>query len=258
MKGGDRMTRVDRLSMVPAASAEERQIRVELAACYRLIAHFGMADLIFTHITARLPDDVLLINRYGMLFDEIKASSLVRVGLNGEGKDREKAEINPAGLMIHSAVHAARPDAVCVIHTHSVAGMAVAAHAEGLLPLCQHATKFYGRLGYHDFEGIALRQEEKSRLVHDLGPHQAMILRNHGLLALGRTIAEAFHVMYHLEQACRVQVAAAASGKALRAADPAAAETAAQQFEAFPQPLGQREWPALLRMLDRIDPSYRN
>jgi ribulose-5-phosphate 4-epimerase/fuculose-1-phosphate aldolase len=240
-------------------SGEEMQRRIELAACYRLVAHFQMSDLVFTHISARAvrPEGAILVNPYGHRFDEVRASELVLLDRDGLLLRPQDAPINPAGLTIHTAIHAARPDAACVVHTHSVAGMAVAAQREGLLPVCQHAMKFYGRLGYHDYEGIALSEAEKGRLVHDLGPHQAMILRNHGLLAVGRTVAEAFHVIYHLEQACRVQVAAAA-GRELVLPDPAVAERTAGQFEAFPQPLGQREWPALLRLLDGRDPSYRD
>ncbi len=237
---------------------EERLRRIELAACHRLVAHFGMSDLVFTHISARAParEHALLINPYGLLFDEIRASDLVMVDGAGRVLAPADAPINPAGIVIHTAIHAARPDALCVIHTHSVAGMAVAAQREGLLPVCQHSMKFYGRIGYHEYEGIALSEGEKHRLVRDLGPHQAMILRNHGLLAIGRTVAEAFHVIYHLEQACRVQVAATAGGRPLVLPAPAIAQHTAQQFEAFPQPLGQREWPALVRLLDRLDPSY--
>lgn len=232
--------------------------RIDLAACYRLIAHFGMSDSIFTHVSARVPgrEDAFLINPYGKLFDEIRASELVIVDGAGRATESTDAPLNPAGLVLHTAIHRARPDAACVIHTHSVAGMAVAAQRSGLLPLCQHAMKFHERLGYHDFEGITLSEGEQARLVRDLGAHQAMILRNHGLVAVGRTIAEAFHVVYHLEQACRVQVAATARGAELRLPPPEVAERTARQFEAFPQPLGQREWPALLRSMDRIDPSY--
>jgi len=238
--------------------AGERQLRTDLAACYRLIAHFGMDDTVFTHISLRIPgpEHHFLINPYGMGFDEVTASSLVKVGLDGRLVEPSEWPVNPAGFVIHSAIHAAHPDANCVIHTHTVAGMAVAASEAGLLPISQHAMEFHNRLGYHEYEGIALDLEERERLVADLGPHRAMILRNHGLLTVGRTVAEAFHYMYYLEQACRVQVAAAGMGK-LRIARDNLAEHTAQQFLSGPGK-GERMWRAMLRKLDRLDPSYRD
>lgn len=232
---------------------QQHRTRVELAACFRLVAHFGMSELlIVTHISARVPgrDGELLIAPDGWPFDELRASDLITV-------DRTGASRRPAELAGHLAIHAARHDAACVIQTCSIAGMAVAAQRTGLLPLCQHAMKFHRRIGYHDDEGIVVSQDAPARLVRDLAHHQAMIRRNRGLCAVGRSIAEAFHVMYHLEQACRVQVAAMSGGGALALPPDSIAEHAARQYEAFPQPLGQREWPALLRRLDRLDPSYK-
>jgi ribulose-5-phosphate 4-epimerase/fuculose-1-phosphate aldolase len=238
--------------------ASERQLRVDLAACYRLIAHFGMDDTIFTHISLRVPGPHkhFLINPYGMSFDEVTASDLVKIDIDGNLVEESEWAVNPAGFVIHSAIHTARHDAACVLHTHTVAGMAVAASEVGLLPISQHAMEFHGRLAYHDYEGIALDLDERERLVKDLGDRPAMVLRNHGLLSVGRTVAEAFHYMYYLEQACRVQVAASAMGKLRVATDNLAAHTAGQ-FQVGAGK-GERMWRALLRKLDRIDPSYRD
>ncbi|CAN0581297.1 unnamed protein product, partial [Ectocarpus sp. 12 AP-2014] len=184
--------------------------RVELAAAYRLIAEFGMDDSIFTHISAKAPeaegDHAFLLNPYGLRFDEVTAGNLVTINLDGEIlKDPFGAGINKAGFTIHSAVHAARPDVACVLHTHTVAGVAVASMKEGLLPLNQWSAPFYNRLAFHDYEGIALNHEERARIVHDLGDKSAMILRNHGLLTCGRSVGEAFRTMMDLERACRAQ-----------------------------------------------------
>ncbi|AJK50124.1 class II aldolase/adducin family protein [Burkholderia plantarii] len=243
------------------SDANSRQVRIDLAACHRLIDHFGMSDLIFTHVTARSPDrdEAFLINRYGQLFDEIRASELVEIDASGQVLSGE-GPVNPSGFAIHAAIHRACRDAFCVIHTHSVAGIALSACRAGLLPLSQHAMKFHGRLAYHDYEGIVLGDDEGARLATALGKRQAAVLRNHGLLAIGRTVAEAFHVIYHLEIACRVQLrvlAACPDPSGMLTPGPETAERVARQFEAFPQPLGRREWPALLRLLDRTSPDYR-
>ena len=238
---------------------DEWTVRVDLAACYRLVAHFGMTDVIFTHISARIPgrDDQFLINPFGQLFQEITASSLVRIDLAGRKLDGETADVNEAGFTIHSAVHGARHDAACVIHTHTTAGMAISAQEDGLLPLTQHSLRFYGRLGYHNYEGIADDLDERQRLVRDLGDHPAMILRNHGLLATGRSIAEAWSNIYYLERACQAQLAAASGGARLRLVPEEAARHTAQQWKMFVErPEGRRDWPALKRLLDSIDPSY--
>jgi ribulose-5-phosphate 4-epimerase/fuculose-1-phosphate aldolase len=238
----------------------ERRLRVDLAAAYRLIARFGMDDLVFTHLSMRLPgpEPRFLLNPYGYMFDEITASSLVVVDLDGNRVGNGDGEINNAGFVIHSAIHGSREDAHCVMHTHTTAGMAVAALECGLLPVNQMSLEFYGRIAYHDYEGIAQDLDERGRLVRDLGDKPAMILRNHGLLTVGRTVAEAFQYMYYLEQACRIQLAAMQSGSPLRLPSEAACENAARQYASFPKPKGTRIWPALLRTLDREDLSYKD
>ncbi|NUA31409.1 class II aldolase/adducin family protein [Cupriavidus basilensis] len=221
--------------LVPAISEAEQRVREDLAAAYRLVALYGMDDSIYTHISARVPgtEDRFLINPFGMLFRDITASSLVCIDLDGNiisgppGQD-----VNPAGFTIHSAVHAARHDAVCVLHTHTVAGVAVSSLACGLQPSNQWALQFHDRVSYHDFEGIALDHEERVRLVADLGPDKrALILRNHGLVTLGRSVAEAFILMHNLERACRVQVAIQSSGQRVNPVPPAICEKTARQYE---------------------------
>jgi ribulose-5-phosphate 4-epimerase/fuculose-1-phosphate aldolase len=204
---------------VLGASDAEWQVRCDLAALYRLVAHHRMTDWIYTHISARVPgpENHFLINQYGVLFDEMRASDLVKIDLDGNivQPGAQERRINAAGFCIHSAIHMARHDLVCVIHTHTAAGIAVSAQRQGLLPISQHALKFYGHLAYHDYEGIALDLDERARLVRDLGPHNAMILRNHGLLVAGRTIPEAWHTIYYLERACQAQIQALAGGAEL-------------------------------------------
>ncbi|MGL9623245.1 class II aldolase/adducin family protein [Bradyrhizobium sp. U531] len=237
----------------------EWAIRCDLAAAYRLIAYFGMDDLIYTHLSARLPDKEhrFLLNPYGLMFDEITASSLVVVDPEGQAIEaEEKSKINNAGFTIHSAVHMNREDAMCVMHTHTIAGMAVAAQQQGLLPLNQMSMEFYSRLSYHEFEGIALDLDERKRLVRDLGNNNAMILKHHGLLTTGRTIAEAFYNMYYLNQACRIQIAAIQGGQKAELPPGEVAEHTAQQFEQTSNTRGQRPWAALRRMLDRVSPGY--
>ena len=241
-------------------SAEEWDARVNLAACYRLAAHYRMTDLIYTHISARVPgpEHHFLINAFGLMWDEISASTLVKVTLDGEIVDDPTGNgINRAGYVIHSAVHRARPDVHCVMHTHTAAGIAVSAQDHGLLPMSQHAMRFTERLGYHDYEGLALELDEQARLTHDLGSHNAMILRNHGLLTCGATIAEAFDLMYYLERACQSQVTAMAGGAKLRMPPNEVAEKTAGQFAALAYKQQQTEWKAHLRMLDKTDASYR-
>ena len=239
----------------------EWEVRCDLAAAYRLIARFGMDDLIFTHLSARLPgkDHRFLLNPYGYLFDEITASSLVAVDPDGHAIEKEEeAKINNAGFTIHSAVHMSRDDGNCVMHTHTTAGMAVAAQEQGLLPLNQMSMEFYGRVAYHDYEGVALDLDERERLVGDLGTRNAMILKHHGLLTVGRTVAEAFYYMYYLEQACRIQIAATQGGQKITLPSGKVAEHTASQFERFAaaSPKGQRPWTALRRRLDREAPDY--
>ncbi len=237
------------------------RVRADLAACYRLVAHFRMTDLIYTHISARVPgrDARFLINPYGLLFEEITASSLVTVTLDGTIVDDPSGlGINPAGFVIHSAIHRARHDVGCVIHTHTAAGLAVAAQKKGLRPLTQHAMRFTGCLAYHDYEGVALDLPEQRRLVRDLGPRNAMILRNHGLLTCGGDVADAFDLMYYLERACQAQVAAMTGGAALVVPEPAVARKVARQFARPERTAPGNAWGALLRLLDRLDPSYRS
>ena len=242
-------------------SAAEQRARIELAACYRLVAHYRMTDLIYTHISARVPgrSPRFLINPYGLMFEEITASNLVTVTLDGALVDDPAGfGINPAGFVIHSAIHRARHDVGCVIHTHTAAGLAVAAQKHGLLPLTQHAMRFTGRIAYHDYEGVALDLPEQRRLVRDLGQRNAMILRNHGLLACGATVAEAFDLIYYLERACQAQVGAMAGGAALSIPKEAVARKVARQFARPRRSAPENAWSALLRLLDRIDPSYKS
>ena len=241
-------------------SDPERQMRIDLAACYRLIAHFGLNELTYNHISARIPGprEEILINSFGLMFDEVCASNLVKVNLEGKViADPLGLGINEAGYVIHGAVHSGRPDVVCVIHTHSPAGMAVSAQADGLLPLTQNAMLFHEQIGYHEYEGIAVDLDEQKKLVSDLGAFNAMILRNHGLLTAGRSIAEAFNAMFFLENACRAQVAAMAGGRQLNfPPEEAARKTAAISREHGLQ-AADRDWPALRRLADRIDESYK-
>lgn len=246
--------------MQSRVSAAEWDMRVNLAACYRLAAQFRWTDLIYTHISARVPGEghEFLINAYGLLWNEITASSLVKVALDGKILDDPTGfGINPAGFLIHSAVHAAREDVVCVMHTHSRAGVAVSAQADGLLPLSQHAMRFTGKLGYHDYEGIVLDADEKGRLVENLNTREGLVLRNHGLLTVGTTIRETFDRMYYLEIACQIQIDALAGGVKVIVPPQAVQTRVAEQFSRPDRTAEQRDWPAMLRMLDRIDPSYR-
>lgn len=245
-------------SIKSEVSAEEWQARVELAACYRLVDHFGMTDLIYNHITARIPGtpDHLLINLYGLVYREITASSLVRIDLDGEilWKPETHYGINRSGFVIHGAIHRARPSLRCVLHTHTRAGMAVSAMKCGLLPLTQTGIRFVGHLGYHDFEGPAIDLAERERLVRDLGPHDAMILRNHGLLTCGDTVQQAFNTMYQLELACRAQVDAMAARTELNVPSDEVLERTAHLYQpGTRRPYGVLEWPAMLRILDAED-----
>ncbi len=241
-------------------SAEEWQLRVDLAACYRLVALFGWDDLIFTHISARVPgpEHHFLINPYGMMFDEITASSLVKVDLDGNKVVDSSFPVNPAGFTIHSAIHDARDDAHCVLHVHSVNGVAVSAQEDGLLPLSQHSIFVLSSLAYHDYEGVALEDDEKPRLVRDLGNKRFLMLRNHGLLTVGRSVAEAFVAMYFFEASCIMQVRAQSGGRTLRRIGSAIVDGAQTQWERVTHGAGGGlAWPALLRKLDRIDAGFR-
>jgi ribulose-5-phosphate 4-epimerase/fuculose-1-phosphate aldolase len=242
-------------------SEEEWRVRVDLAACYRLVAAQGWDDLVFTHLTARVPgpEHHFLINPYGMLFEEVTASGLIKVDLSGSKVMSSRYEINPAGFTIHSAVHAAREDAKCVIHLHTDAGVAVSAQKDGLLPISQNALFPLASLAYHAYEGVALREDEKARLVADLGDKSFMILRNHGTLTVGGSVADAFLSMFVLERACRIQLLAQSGGAALLEVPRPILEGIMAQAEQVTRGLGgQLAWPGLLRKLDRIDPSFRD
>ena len=247
-------------SLQGKVSAEEWQARVDLAALYRLVALYGWDDLIYTHISARIPgpEHHFLINPYGMLFEEITASSLVKIDLDGNILQDTPYFINPAGFTIHSAIHAAREDVVCVMHTHSINGVAVSAQKKGLLPLSQTAVIAGASLAYHDYEGIALYEDEKPRLVADLGEKNSMMLRNHGLLTLGKNCADAFMRMYFLEAACMIQVRAQAGGGELGGVPQKVLDTIDEQIEMVTRgQFGLLAWPGLMRKLDRRNPGYK-
>ena len=249
-------------SMRSKVSAAEWQARIDLAACYRLIALFGMNDLIYNHATVRVPDEEghFLINAYGYAYEEVTASSLIKIDLHGNIvlDSGTGYGINRAGFVIHSAVHGARHDVGCVIHTHSAAGMAVSALQCGLLPLTQNAM-FFGEIGYHDYEGPAVDLDEQKRLIHDLGDRAALILRNHGLLTAGKTVCDAFVTMHWLERACQAQLMAQACNTPLNPVPASVVQVTNDRYKP-----GQRrkitelEWPALLRMLDRRDSGFRD
>lgn len=242
-------------------SEAEWQARVDLAAAYRLVALYGWDDLIFTHISARVPgpEHHFLLNPYGMMFDEVTASSLVKIDPDGNKVMESPYFINPAGFTIHSAVHAAREDALCVMHLHTDYGIAVSAQKDGLLPISQQSMFPLASLAYHDYEGLALNEEEKPRLVSDLGDKNYMILRNHGLLTIGKTAAEAFLSMYILERACRIQILAQSGGRDLHFVPDPIIDLTAKQMSAVTVGQGaELTWPGLLRKLDRIDPTYRD
>jgi ribulose-5-phosphate 4-epimerase/fuculose-1-phosphate aldolase len=245
-------------------AAEEWQTRVDLAAAYRLVALFKWDDLVFTHITARIPGTShYLINPYGLMFEEMTASSLVKIDIEGKVLQETPFPINPAGFTIHSAVHAARHDVQCVMHTHTLNGVAVSAQKGGVLPLSQQSIFVLSSLGYHDYEGVALRDEEKPRLVADLGDRTYLMLRNHGLLTVGKTVADAFQAMYIFEATCSIQLRAQvggslASGDLIEVPD-AIVRSAGEQARAVTRGAGSSLiWPGLLRRLDRVDSSYRS
>ena len=241
-------------------SAEEWELRVDLAACYRLIAMYGWDDLVFTHVSVRIPgpEHHFLINPYGLMFDEITASSLVKVDRDCNKLSDSPFPVNPAGFGIHSAIHEVREDAGCVLHTHSRAGVAVSAQRCGVLPISQQSTFVLASLAYHDYEGVALRDDEKPRLQADLGAANFLMLRNHGLLTVGRTIADAFLFMYLFENTCRIQIDAQAGGDVIHV-DPAILQGMAQVMKTATAGLGAAlAWPALLRKVERMDPGYRS
>lgn len=246
-------------SLKDAVSPEEWQLRVDLAACYRLVAAYGWTDLIYTHISARIPgpEHHFLINPYGLLFEEVTASSLVKVDQNGQAVINTPFPINPAGFVIHSAIHAAREDAACVLHTHTRAGVAVSAQACGVLPISQQATYVLASLAYHDYEGVALRDDEKPRLQANLGLASHLVLRNHGLLVVGPSIPEAFVLMFNFETACQIQISAQNGGPLLHIHPSITARVAAQLEADGGKVGGDFAWPAMLRKVERLDPSYK-
>ena len=252
-------------SLKDQVSAEEWQLRVDLAACYRMVALYGWSDLVFTHITAKVPESVsgadahhFLINPYGLMFDEITASSLVKVDEQCNKVIDSPFPVNPAGFVIHSAVHAARADAGCVLHTHTRAGVAVSAQQCGVLPISQQSTFVLASLAYHDYEGVAFRPDEQPRLQADLGQANFLMLRNHGLLVVARTIADAFLSMYTFENTCRIQLDAQAGGELIHV-NPLIVEGVAEAMRVQTGGIGGAfVWPSLIRKLDKLDGGYRS
>ncbi len=245
-------------SLREVVSADEWQLRCDLAACYRLIALYGWSDLVFTHVSARIPgpEHHFLINPYGLMFDEITASSLVKVDQACNQLIDSPFPVNPAGFVIHSCIHEAREDAGCVLHTHSRAGVAVSAQKGGVLPISQQSTFVLASLAYHGYEGVALRDDEKPRLQKDLGTANFLVLRNHGLLTVGKTVADAFLGMYTFENTCRIQIDAQAGGELVQV-NPKILEGMAQVMKTVTAGQGANiAWPALLRKLDRENPGY--
>jgi ribulose-5-phosphate 4-epimerase/fuculose-1-phosphate aldolase len=250
-------------SLKHVVSEDEWKLRVNLAACYRLVAMYGWSDLIFTHISAKLPESVsgkdhhFLINPYGLMFDEITASSLLKIDLQGKQINESSFYVNHAGFVIHSTIHEARHDAVCVLHTHSRAGVAVSAQKEGLLPISQQSSLLLSSLAYHDYEGLAVHDDERDRLKADLGDNKYMILRNHGLLTVGCSVSDAFLAMYFLETSCQIQISAQAGGTLSpvpqKVLDGVTSAVRVQQSKGSAADLA---WPALLRRLDRLSPGY--
>lgn len=248
-------------SLEGKVSEEEWKQRVDLAALYRIVALYGWDDLIFTHISARVPgpEHHFLINPYGMLFEEITGSSLVKIDMDGNKVVDSPYPVNPAGFTIHSALHMSRDDAKCVMHLHTDDGVAMASQEYGLLPITQHAQLVYGDLAYHDYEGVALELGERERIIADVGDKNVVVLRNHGTLTIGKTCADAFMRMYYLEKAASMQVRALAGGAKPYGVNQGVAEKNATISKvAFEGPISGLAWPALLRKLDRVDPDYKH
>ena len=239
----------------------EWKMRIDLAACYRVADLFGFSDIVWNHITAKVPDsELFLINRFGLRYDEVTASNLVTLDLDGNVIDRGSAssekDVNVTGFIIHSAIHAARSDVHCVMHSHSSSGLAVSVLKHGLLPMIQDAMQLYGRVAYHDYAGLSMDTAEREGLAASLGDRKAMILKNHGLLTCGETVGEAFMLMYYLERACKVQMQVLASGQEYELIPLEMCQKAAEQYSHFPY--GKYEWPALIRLLDEQSPDFRN
>lgn len=244
-------------NLAPANDGEAWQARLELAACYRLVAHFGMTDTIYNHISLRVPGhhDRFYINAFGLMYEEISASNLVTVDIEGNIVDDPTGlGINPAGFVIHGTIHRARPDVACVLHTHTTAGVGVSAQEHGLLPISQHAAILHGLIAYHDSEGLAVNDAECETLAADLGDKAVMILRNHGLLSVGSTVGEALQNMINLDTACRAQIAALAGGTKLTRISDAALEATADAVRRLAD--YRRDWAALRRLADRVAPGY--
>lgn len=251
----------------PGIDPQEWELRVQLAAAYRIIDHLGWSELIWTHTTVRVPgpEHHFLINPYGLRFDEVCASNLVKVDMDGNILGDPEQEINPAGFVIHSAIHMTRPDVYCIMHTHTVAGMAIAALEEGLLPISMYALGYYDRIAYHDFEGPSLDPDERQRLADNLGQKNVLVLRSHGLLTCGQTVAQAFVRIFRLERACQVQLAAQSTGARLTVPPAAVCEISAERSDDFLVAEGAKgysrmpnpEFAAMMRLMDKIDPSYR-
>jgi ribulose-5-phosphate 4-epimerase/fuculose-1-phosphate aldolase len=243
-----------------SVSPEEWQIRVDLACAYRLVAHHGWDDLVFTHLSARIPgkEAHFLINPMGLMFEEVTASNLIKVDLAGKILSPTTHSINPAGFIIHSCIHAARHGVGAVFHTHTVAGVAVSAQKQGLLPITQAALGFYNILAYHDYEGLALAEAEIPRLLTDLGEHKALILRNHGLLSAGSTIGEAYLILFMLEKACQIQVAAQANGAELLMQPQAMADLVAKQTDVAFGFAAEMSWQAARRKMEKLDPGFKD
>jgi ribulose-5-phosphate 4-epimerase/fuculose-1-phosphate aldolase len=259
MSGMQPLDSVDIPPMQDKVSAEEWAVRVDLAAAYRMVAHYGWDDLIFTHLSARVPgpEHHFLLNPYNLMFEEVTASSLVKVDANGNPVDPTPFITNPAGFTIHSAIHMAREDAQAVMHLHTPAGQAVSAHEEGLLPLTQTAMLVRSDLAFHDYEGVATDLDERERLVADLGDKNAMILRNHGTLAVGKNVGECFIRLYYLERACQAQIMALSAGDQLNNPPQGSPEITAQQGAVgLPLAANLLAWPALKRKAYRLDPGF--
>jgi ribulose-5-phosphate 4-epimerase/fuculose-1-phosphate aldolase len=261
-RGMDQMKPLDSVeipSLKGKVSKEEWEIRVELATAYRMVAHYGWDDLIFTHLSARIPgpEHQFLLNPYNLMFEEVTASSLVKVDVDGNPVDPTPFITNPAGFTIHSAIHMARDDAHAVMHLHTPAGQAVAAHSEGLLPLTQTAMLVRGDVAFHDYEGVAVDLSERERLVADLGTKNAMILRNHGTLAVGKNVGECFIRLYYLERACQAQIMALSAGENISQPPQGSPEVTAQQGAiGLPLAANLLAWPALKRKAYRLDPGF--
>jgi ribulose-5-phosphate 4-epimerase/fuculose-1-phosphate aldolase len=248
-------------SRIGKMSDVEAQMRRDLAACYRLVALYGWDDMLATHISARLPDEdgkeCFLLNPLGLMFEEITASSLVKINMAGEIISDTPYKVNRAGFVIHSAIHMARKDLHAIIHTHTVAGQALSALDCGLLPLNQSAMRYYKRIGYHEFEGVASDLDERERIVADLGDHKCLIMKHHGLLTAGVNIGEAFNLMYYLEKSCETQMMVLASNQPYSLPTEASCEKSAQIFWGNGR-VHDRDWPALMKLADQLDPSFRN